>query len=90
MWGLRAVRVVAPIESVVRSCVSKRVTEFVRVQCLSTDMPSINPPPQALMKPMDFPHKLMMGPGPSNCPPRVLNASALPILGHLHPEFTQV
>ena len=31
-----------------------------------------------------------MGPGPSNCPPRVLNASALPLLGHLHPEMFAV
>ena len=31
-----------------------------------------------------------MGPGPSNAPPRILAANALPLLGHLHPEFVQV
>lgn len=31
-----------------------------------------------------------MGPGPSNCPPRVLNASALPLIGHLHPEMFKI
>lgn len=47
-------------------------------------------PPKCLMKPMDVPSKLLMGPGPSNCPPRVLAAGSLPMLGHLHPEFTKV
>ena len=46
--------------------------------------------PECLFHPLDFPHKTLMGPGPSNAPPRVLGASALPLLGHLHPEFTQV
>lgn len=52
--------------------------------------PDISSVPQSLMKPLDFPHKLLMGPGPSNCPPRVLAAGALPMLGHLHPEFTKI
>lgn len=92
MWGLSALRVIAPVKSVVRSCVLIPVnkTGRVHIQCLSTKMPTLSPPPQSLMKTMDFPQKLLMGPGPSNCPPRVLNASALPLLGHLHPEFTQV
>ncbi|KAH3827042.1 hypothetical protein DPMN_128970 [Dreissena polymorpha] len=50
----------------------------------------VTAPPDSLTKPMNFPLKTLMGPGPSNCPPRVLNASALPMLGHLHPEFTQI
>lgn len=54
------------------------------------DGPIVSSPPQSLMKPMDFPQKLLMGPGPSNCPPRVLAAGALPMLGHLHPEFLQI
>lgn len=92
MRGLSAVRVIAPVKSVVRSCVLIPVNKTGRIhtRCLSTKMPSLSPPPQSLMKPMDFPQKLLMGPGPSNCPPRVLNASALPLLGHLHPEFTQI
>lgn len=53
-------------------------------------MSSLSAPPESLLHPMDFPRKLLMGPGPSNCPPRILSASALPILGHLHPEFTQI
>ncbi|XP_052760161.1 alanine--glyoxylate aminotransferase-like [Mya arenaria] len=48
------------------------------------------PPPECLSRPLNFPFKTLMGPGPSNCPPRVLAASALPMLGHLHPEFTQI
>lgn len=47
-------------------------------------------PPECLFHPLDFPHKTLMGPGPSNAPPRVLAAGALPLLGHLHPEFCQI
>merc|ERR1719423_477258 len=31
-----------------------------------------------------------MGPGPSNVSKRVLEAQALPTLGHLHGEFTKI
>ncbi|ESO82543.1 hypothetical protein LOTGIDRAFT_134376 [Lottia gigantea] len=50
----------------------------------------LSPPPPSLLRPLDFPHKVLMGPGPSNCPPRVLAACALPMLGHLHPEFIKI
>ncbi|OWF46714.1 Serine--pyruvate aminotransferase, mitochondrial [Mizuhopecten yessoensis] len=57
---------------------------------LGAKMSSLSPPPESLFHPMDIPRKLLMGPGPSNCPPRILNAGALPALGHLHPEFTKI
>ncbi|CAH1772479.1 unnamed protein product, partial [Owenia fusiformis] len=53
-------------------------------------MPKMYSAPENLKVPMNFPKKLLMGPGPSTAPPRVLAASALPLLGHLHPEFTQI
>ncbi|CAG2222273.1 AGXT [Mytilus edulis] len=53
-------------------------------------MSSVSNPPQSLLKPMVIPQKLLMGPGPSNSSPRILSASALPMLGHLHPEFTKI
>ncbi len=31
-----------------------------------------------------------MGPGPSTAYPRILEAAALPLLGHLHPEFVKI
>jgi alanine-glyoxylate transaminase/serine-glyoxylate transaminase/serine-pyruvate transaminase len=34
--------------------------------------------------------KLLMGPGPSNAHPRVLNAMSAPLLGHLDPDFLEV
>jgi len=43
--------------------------------------------PESLLRPMEVRRKLLMGPGPANCSPRVLNASAQPLLGHLHPDF---
>ena len=48
------------------------------------------PPPKSLLLPMNFPQKLLMGPGPSNAPPRVLAAGARPVLGHMHAEMWQV
>ncbi len=34
--------------------------------------------------------RLLLGPGPSGIHPRVLRAMALPVVGHLDPEFFQV
>jgi len=39
---------------------------------------------------MNVPLKTLSGPGPSNVSERVLQAQALPTLGHLHPEFTKI
>ncbi|KAM5229027.1 alanine--glyoxylate aminotransferase [Ctenodactylus gundi] len=47
-------------------------------------------PPEALRKPLSIPNKLLMGPGPSNLPPRVLAAGALQMLGHMHKETYQI
>jgi alanine-glyoxylate transaminase/serine-glyoxylate transaminase/serine-pyruvate transaminase len=34
--------------------------------------------------------RILMGPGPSDIHPRVLNAMAMPVLGHLDPEFVDI
>lgn len=47
-------------------------------------------PPEVLKVPIVVPQKTLMGPGPSNCPPRVLQALSLPTLGHLHEETLKV
>ncbi|XP_063233433.1 alanine--glyoxylate aminotransferase [Bacillus rossius redtenbacheri] len=49
----------------------------------------VEPPPE-LLTPLRVPDKILLGPGPSNCSPRVLHALSLPVVGHLHPECTQV
>ncbi len=36
------------------------------------------------------PHRLLLGPGPSNVSYRVLRAMATPPLGHLDPEFIKI
>lgn len=46
--------------------------------------------PAVLREPLVVPNKLLMGPGPSNAPQRVLDAMARPILGHLHPETLKI
>jgi len=47
-------------------------------------------PPPSLSQDISIPLKTMTGPGPSNVCERVLQAQALPTIGHLHPEFTKV
>ena len=37
-----------------------------------------------------LPQRILMGPGPSNVNARVLQALALPTIGHLDPAFTQL
>ena len=39
---------------------------------------------------LDPPERILMGPGPSNCHPRVLQAMAAPIIGHLDPAFLRI
>lgn len=48
------------------------------------------PPPQCLKKPLAVPHRYMLGPGPSNVPPRISEAAAKPVIGHMHPEIFEV
>ena len=36
------------------------------------------------------PHRILLGPGPSEVPARVLQALALPTLGHLDPEYLRI
>eukprot|EP00123_Amoebidium_parasiticum_P001269 comp12314_c0_seq1/m.7164 comp12314_c0_seq1/g.7164 ORF comp12314_c0_seq1/g.7164 comp12314_c0_seq1/m.7164 type:complete len:398 (-) comp12314_c0_seq1:99-1292(-) len=38
-------------------------------------------------KQLDPPPRLMLGPGPSNCAPRVYQAMAMPQVGHMDPHF---
>jgi len=53
---------------------------------MTLDVPS----PPSLSTPIQVPLKTLTGPGPSNVSDRVLQAQALPTLGHLHPEFTKI
>ncbi|NWQ96496.1 SPYA protein, partial [Burhinus bistriatus] len=48
------------------------------------------PPPQSLLQPLAVPERLLLGPGPSNVPPRILAAGGQQLLGHMHPEVLQV
>ncbi len=40
--------------------------------------------------PFNPPHRVLMGPGPSDAHPRVLRAMASPLIGHLDPEFVRM
>lgn len=46
--------------------------------------------PEELLKPLNIPKKLLLGPGPSNVPNRIRHASSLSMLGHLHPEYLAI
>ena len=48
------------------------------------------PVPQQLLVPLSVPNVLLLGPGPANPSLRTYNASAMPLLGHLHPEFCKI
>ncbi|XP_077463470.1 alanine--glyoxylate aminotransferase-like isoform X2 [Stigmatopora argus] len=50
----------------------------------------IVPVPGNLRTPLRVPQRHMFGPGPSNVPPRILQAGANPVIGHMHPETFQV
>ncbi|XP_074172396.1 alanine--glyoxylate aminotransferase isoform X2 [Rhinolophus sinicus] len=47
-------------------------------------------PPEALLKPLMVPSRLLLGPGPSNLAPRVLAAGGLQMIGHMHKEMFQI
>ncbi|XP_073437319.1 alanine--glyoxylate aminotransferase [Dendrobates tinctorius] len=51
---------------------------------------TIIPPSLALQQPLHVPQRLMLGPGPSNVPPRVQAAGAQQVIGHMHPEMFQI
>ncbi|KAL0268287.1 UNVERIFIED_CONTAM: hypothetical protein PYX00_010289 [Menopon gallinae] len=46
--------------------------------------------PKALLRPLVVTRKTMMGPGPSNCSPRVLHALSQPVIGHFHKETFEI
>ncbi|XP_028300373.1 alanine--glyoxylate and serine--pyruvate aminotransferase a [Gouania willdenowi] len=48
------------------------------------------PPPQSLREALKVPDRYMFGPGPSNVPPRILEAGARPVIGHMHPEIFEI
>ena len=41
-------------------------------------------------EPIAPPHRILMGPGPSDVAPSVLTAMAQPTLGHLDPRFLEI
>merc|ERR1711973_256537 len=72
------------LQSVGRPVFCIRVRNCRRMSSLSVASPP------SLAVPINVPGKTLTGPGPSNVSERVLQAQALPTLGHLHPEFTKV
>ncbi|KAM6063301.1 alanine--glyoxylate aminotransferase [Chlamydotis macqueenii] len=71
-------------------------TPLLRAQLLGTTTRTMAtsmlriPPPQELFQPLVVPERLLLGPGPSNVPPRIRAACGRQLLGHLHPEVQQV
>jgi alanine-glyoxylate transaminase/serine-glyoxylate transaminase/serine-pyruvate transaminase len=51
---------------------------------------SINDSQRLQLKPLEIPSKLLLGPGPSNAHPTVLQAMSTTPLGHLDPDFLGV
>ncbi len=40
--------------------------------------------------PVTPPQRVLLGPGPSDVPPRVLSALAAPTIGHLDPQYLKI
>jgi len=66
-----------------------KVRTLVKASCRRMSSLTV-PSPASLAAPIHVPLKTLSGPGPSNVSERVLQAQALPTLGHLHPEFTKI
>ena len=43
-----------------------------------------------MASPLNPPRRILLGPGPSNPHPRVLEALSAPVVGHLDPEFFKI
>ena len=71
-----------------RTKISTGAKLLARVLC--SKMETDYRPPARLLKPIAVPDRLLCGPGPSNCPPRILKAASLPLVGHLHPECLEI
>ncbi|XP_062438919.1 alanine--glyoxylate aminotransferase [Rhea pennata] len=52
--------------------------------------PLLIAPPERLRQPLAVPQRLLLGPGPSNVPPRVLAAAGRQLVGHTTPEMLQI
>ncbi len=57
---------------------------------MNTQLPTINDNHRANVPQLDMPPRLLLGPGPSNAHPRVLQAISMRQVGHLDPTFIQV
>lgn len=53
-------------------------------------MENLSRPDSTLYPTLDTPERILLGPGPSMVHPRVLQAMARPLVGHLDPTFIQV
>ena len=52
--------------------------------------PTINDSQRLQLAPLQLPPRLLLGPGPSNVHPAVLQAMSVPTVGHLDPAFLEV
>ncbi|XP_054839488.1 alanine--glyoxylate aminotransferase [Eublepharis macularius] len=58
--------------------------------CTMSSQKHLMPPPACLLQPLSVPDRLLLGPGPSNSPPRILSAGGRQLIGHVHKEMIQI
>nr|XP_020643104.1 serine--pyruvate aminotransferase [Pogona vitticeps] len=71
---------------------SRVLLRSVSTQCyrtMSSQKLLVSPPPP-LLQPLSVPDRLLLGPGPSNPPPRILSAGGRQLIGHMHKEMIQI
>jgi len=61
-----------------------------RISVMDSKKPKVNDSHRITVAGLDTPPRLLMGPGPSNVHPRVLQAMATNTIGHLDPKFIEL
>ncbi|QFZ92091.2 alanine--glyoxylate aminotransferase family protein [Synechococcus elongatus] len=57
---------------------------------MTVTLPSVSEKHRVRLQPLDLPERLLLGPGPSNAHPAVLEAISRPPIGHLDPKFLEL
>jgi alanine-glyoxylate transaminase/serine-glyoxylate transaminase/serine-pyruvate transaminase len=63
---------------------------YTKESTVAVSTPSIEESHRIDTSDLDLPPRLLLGPGPSNAHPRVLQALSTPQVGHLDPAFVEL
>lgn len=91
LYGLSTSKTVPSVIQQQRRLFHNQYMEFWNYTMAATNPSSLYVnAPLRLMHPIQFPDRLLLGPGPSNMSDPIREALSAPLLGHLHPEFLEI